>query len=346
MNFLIRADATPEMGSGHVMRSIALGQLLQDHHHSVFFATKTNNQNLLQRIEKEKFSLIKYDVDISTTDDAEKTAAFAINNKVDFVITDGYLFDTVYQQVIKQHNLKLMCIDDIAGCHYVSDIVLNQNLNAELVFKYSAEPYTKLFLGIDYVILRREFRIIKNYIRVIDNECKKILITLGGGDAKNNTGQLLNKMNDIKISQFDITVLLGSGFMYGEEIKNIAANNYHTITIKKSIDNVVPFMQWCDLAIAAAGTTVWELLTLRTPMLVGIAADNQVPIADQLDKIGAAKNIGWFNELDTDNFINTVKLFLAQNELRYTQVVNQKRINPGNKINDFIKELENIVYEN
>ncbi len=341
MNFLIRADATPEMGSGHVMRSIALGQLLQDHHHSVFFATKTNNQNLLQRIEKEKFSLIKYDIDISTTDDAEKTAAFAINNKVDFVITDGYLFDTVYQQVIKQHNLKLMCIDDIAGCHYVSDIVLNQNLNAELVFKYSAEPCTKLFLGIDYVILRREFRIIKNYIRVIDNECKKILITLGGGDAKNNIGQLLNKMNDIKISQFDITVLLGSGFMYGEEIKNIAANNYHTITIKKSIDNVVPFMQWCDLAIAAAGTTVWELLTLQTPMLVGIAADNQVPIANELNSTGSAINLGWFDTIEYNRFADILESFVYNKQLRLDQQNHQKKLNPGCRLKEVLTEIEN-----
>jgi len=341
MNFLIRADATPEMGSGHVMRCIALGQLLLDSAHNVTFITKTNNQKLLRKIESENFSLFQLQENLTPNEDANHTADIAIRNKSDYIITDGYHFDTHYQQIIKKHNLKLMCIDDIAGCHYVSDIVINQNLNAELVFKYSAEPYTKLFLGIDYVILRREFRIIRNYNRVIENECKKILITLGGGDAKNNTGLLLNKMNDIKITQFDITVLLGSGFMYEEEIKNIAADNYHTITIKKSIDNVVPFMQWCDLAIAAAGTTVWELLTLRTPMLVGIAAENQVPIANELNSTGSAINLGWFDRIEYNRFADILESFVYNKQLRLDQQNHQRKLNPGCRLKEVLTEIEN-----
>lgn len=340
MNFLIRADATSEMGTGHVIRCIALGQLLHDNQHTVFFATKTTNQNLLQRIEKEKFSLIKYDVDILTSEDADKTAAIAINNKVDFVITDGYHFDTCYQQTIKNHNLKLMCIDDIAGCHYVSDIVLNQNLNAELVFKYSTVPYTKLFLGTDYVLFRREFRTINNFTRIIKDECNNILITLGGGDANNNSAKILDIINQVQFQKFNINLLLGSGFLYYEEIKDIANKSYHKINIIKSVENIVPFIEQCDLAITAGGTTVWELVILNTPMLVGVVAENQVPITKQLEKVGAAKNIGWFSKLDSDSFINTLELFVKQKELRNTQINNQLAIKPGSKISEVIKALE------
>jgi spore coat polysaccharide biosynthesis predicted glycosyltransferase SpsG len=56
-------------------------------------------------------------------------------------------------------------------------------------------------------------------------------------------------------------------------------------------------MTRCDLAITAAGSSVYELGYLGVPMLLVVTADNQRPIATALDHLRAAVRI---DELGTN----------------------------------------------
>ncbi|HBH17497.1 MAG TPA: UDP-2,4-diacetamido-2,4,6-trideoxy-beta-L-altropyranose hydrolase, partial [Cyanobacteria bacterium UBA9579] len=47
-----------------------------------------------------------------------------------------------------------------------------------------------------------------------------------------------------------------------------------------------------DLAIGAAGSTSWERCCLALPSIVISVADNQIPIAQALDKMGACIYLG------------------------------------------------------
>src|SRR5205823_2604006 len=47
-------------------------------------------------------------------------------------------------------------------------------------------------------------------------------------------------------------------------------------------------MQWADIAVAAAGSTAWELAYLATPSILIPLAPNQEPIARELERHGAA----------------------------------------------------------
>jgi len=48
-------------------------------------------------------------------------------------------------------------------------------------------------------------------------------------------------------------------------------------------------MEWADVAVSAAGTTVWELLSMRLPALVGAVADNQIIGLRALESISLFK---------------------------------------------------------
>ena len=84
--------------------------------------------------------------------------------------------------------VKLLCVDDMAHCHFVADIVLNQNTTDARI--YSKEPNTQLLMGPEYALLRREFRLFTEK-KVIRNEIKDIMITMGGSDEKNMTETIL-----------------------------------------------------------------------------------------------------------------------------------------------------------
>ena len=123
-NILLRADANIDIGIGHVMRCIALGQMLRKNGYKIHFLTKTNSNNILKRIINENFILELIEYHEYLEGDAIKTKNYAKGNNITWVITDGYIFNTFYQEIIKDSNLKLCCIDDIAVYHYVSDIII------------------------------------------------------------------------------------------------------------------------------------------------------------------------------------------------------------------------------
>lgn len=315
MKFLIRADASNEIGSGHVMRCVALGQQLIDRKHDVYFLTKTNNELILNKLEKEKFRVIKVKEKTNLTNDVIYTVKNAIQNKIDWIILDGYQFTTDYQKKIKSNSFKFLCIDDLAEKHFVSDIVLNQNLNADKIFNYSCEPYTKLLLGTKYILLRREFLKERNWRKEFNKNCKNVLITMGGSDPQNNTEKILSAINNIE-KKLNIKIVLGADYNSFERIKTLSRSSKHQIEQFMNIKNMVPIMKWADLAITSAGSTVWELAYLQTPIITGIIADNQKFVAQQLEDEKFAENLGWIRNTEEIDIKNKINILINENEKR------------------------------
>jgi UDP-2,4-diacetamido-2,4,6-trideoxy-beta-L-altropyranose hydrolase len=316
LNFLIRVDASNEIGIGHFMRCIALGQMLKDENQNVSFLTKTNNKSLLDRLKKENFKTKKLPDITDILIDAERTLKYARQIDANWIVTDGYIFKTEYQRKIKNSGIKLMCIDDIAECHYISDIVLNQNLNAEKIYKYSSEPYTKLLLGIKYVLLRREFRNFNNFTREIKKECKNILISMGGSDVKGLSSQLLKYLERISDLQFNIKVIVGPESIITNEIISLSKKSKHSIEILTNVEDLSEYIKWCDISISTSGSIVWELLVFKTPMVLITVAENQENIACELEKEGLSLNLAYIDKPRSENIEDKIQILFRSAELR------------------------------
>ena len=158
-SLFIRTDASSQVGSGHFFRCLALAQAWKKQDGYVIFITACENESLRNRITDEGFKLVKIKESYPAPADFETTLSTikdSPSNKP-WVVLDGYNFDDVYQLEIKKNDTSLLVIDDMAHLnHYVADIILNQNINAEAL-SYSCEPGSKFLLGTDYVLLRDEF---------------------------------------------------------------------------------------------------------------------------------------------------------------------------------------------
>lgn len=269
------------------MRCLSLGQMLKDKGHNVYYATKTRNEKLLLRLRMENFEVIELNENLNPAEDVN--ALIQTGKRIDskWIITDGYNFSTDYQKAIKENGFELLTIDDIADFYFVSDIVLNQNLNAENIFNYSCEPYTKLLLGVDYVLLRREYRNLGNYDRIVKRECENILITFGGSNAEKHIENILETFNLIEGTYLHLRILFDM-VTENRRILDLVSGSKHRIELLQSQENIIPLIQWCDIAVSASGSTVWELSVLKTPAVIVPIADNQIPIAEELDKRDSA----------------------------------------------------------
>ncbi len=319
MNVIIRTDAAEHIGIGHVIRCIALAQILQQKGVTSYFHSIAYNRDFLRRIEEEGFALVAIhsNVERGSMLDARQTVELAKQYRATWVILDGYLFGVEYQRSLKQAGLKVLCIDDMASCHYVADMVLNQNFGAKRE-AYTAEEYTRFFLGSEHALVRRDFLdAAKSFRRVINPEVKHVLVTLGGVDPNNVTLKVLQALDSLKDPKLKVKIVFGHLNKNEASLRDFIQKTSLDMELIKNVHRQMPeLMQWADVAISAGGSTVWEYAHLSTPLAGIILIDNQQRIIEELDKIGAIVSLGWFNERSVEDWATALKKIFNDVPLR------------------------------
>jgi UDP-2,4-diacetamido-2,4,6-trideoxy-beta-L-altropyranose hydrolase len=288
-SLVIRADAGIRIGTGHVMRCIALGQVWRDAGGPVVFITTSDIGALRDRLDEEHFDVRIIPDRALSASEADVSFTIETSRQVGakWVVVDGYSFDLNYQQAIRRAELRLLLIDDY--CHlpeYEADILLNQNIGAEQ-FVYAINDDCRKLLGLRYVLLRKEFRDIKPRDRRAGS-LQHLLVTMGGSDPDNvNLAiiEALESIADIPESLL-IRILVGAANPHWESLSAAAKESRLRIELVRSVSDMSNMLQWADFAITAAGSTCWELIALGVPFITIILAENQKGIAHGLADLG------------------------------------------------------------
>ena len=205
--------------------------------------------------------------------------------KSDWLIVDHYALDEQWQKRLKPCYEKLMVIDDLADKIFDCDVLLNQNLGAQIEdYKNKISDNCELLLGCNYALLRPEFSDLRG--RALEKRKKtivinNILITMGGNDNENITYDILQQLD----GKYNITVALGSSPVHKDMIIDYAEGKNIKVII--DADNMAELMFEADLAIGTGGSTSWERCCLGLPTLLYITAENQRMVAENLEKKGA-----------------------------------------------------------
>ncbi len=208
----------------------------------------------------------------------------------DLLVIDGYGFDEQYEKHFRLHAKKIMVIDDLANRKHDCDILLDQTYGRKATdYRQLAPEHCKIFTGSDYILLRKEFTELRPMAlekRKKTQEVKRILISMGGSDPKNYT---LKALEMIKRSEFtgSIDIILGFSDQNAYLIKEYIATmpNEYAIHINPNMSKLI---YDADLAIGAAGSSVWERCSLGLPTIMVVLSPDQELIAKNLEESGAA----------------------------------------------------------
>jgi UDP-2,4-diacetamido-2,4,6-trideoxy-beta-L-altropyranose hydrolase len=313
---LVRADANSRIGTGHVMRCLALAQAWKkDGAHAIFVATQ-GSEALKERLAREGIECISLAVAPAGDEDARQTALLARGRGASWVVVDGYHFGTAFHGGIRAADLSLLVVDD-DGCPCAdADLVLNQNLHAQETYYPSRGPATRLLLGTRYALLREDFLGWQNWQRATADRGCKVLVTLGGGDHGNQTAKVLAALAEVGRADLEARVLVGAANPHLESLQHLAASLRFKVELLRGVTNVPELMAWADLAISAGGSTCWELAALGTPSIILVLADNQQRIAASLMAAGAALNLGKVEEVSVGDIARALATLLESSSLR------------------------------
>lgn len=309
---LFRADADEKIGTGHVMRLLALAQAWKAKGNKSIFLMASSQPGIEERIQREGMEVMILNKKAGSAEDAAITSKTVKSQNASWLVLDGYHFDQTYQKKIQAEGIKILYLDDEANhSPYVAELILNQNLHARSELYGIASD--RLLLGNRYTLLRHEF--LKEKGRVRSGKIQNFLITLGGSDPQNVTLKCLHALEIIK-PQCKVTVVLGACNPHKEEIVKSISHTVLNIEIVEAVENMPSLMAKSDAAFAAAGSTSWELCFMGVPSLYVAVAENQIPLAESLQAHGAGLNLGWHADLTVFGLAASLRAFLEDDSQR------------------------------
>lgn len=311
---LLRADASTTIGTGHVMRLLALvaaWRTLTAGNSPVNLIGDITIAGLHQRLNQSAIQFRPISHSHPDPQDLKEFAHIAIDLQPAWIVLDGYNFDSDYQFSVRALGFPLLIIDDLAHHpHYHADLLLNSNPDAAQL-AYKVENKTRLLFGSRFCLLRPELHIARNMDKApITILGRKLLITMGGADPQRLSFLALQTCIQLG-PEWEIKIVLGSANPFRDELQR-RAFGLTNVEILIDVANMGLLMLWADLALAAAGTTTWELAYLGVPTLLIAAADNQIRVAAIAHTTGCAINLGWWAQLTIPRLVSELN-FLAEN---------------------------------
>lgn len=152
MNILFRADSSPLIGTGHIMRDLVLVKQFKED--NVFFATRELKGNINYKIDNSGYKRV-----ILNTNEFDELDKLIKDLSIDMIIIDHYGIDYKFEKKLKESNpnLKVFVFDDTYEKH-CCDILLNHNISANEKKYIGLVPNKcELRCGSKYTLLRDEF---------------------------------------------------------------------------------------------------------------------------------------------------------------------------------------------
>ena len=174
--------------------------------------------------------------------------------------------------------VKTAYIDDLYAFDYPADLVINYDFAPPEQFYSKAG---KALLGCRFAPLRAQF---SGLTPVFREQVANVLISTGGTDDWNVAGKLASALLTAPESaSWRLHVLTGPMHAHREGLQTLVASHPRLI-LHENVKDMAGLMRACDLAVSAAGTTLYELCAAGVPSVSFTMADNQLPCARDMER--------------------------------------------------------------
>ena len=341
------------IGAGHIMRSISLAREFQKKGYEVIFFSKyPQGIELIQEAKIKVFPMPhennfqKNTFFYGNNSELKEDIRYIYENiqeEAEIIVVDSYNVSEKFFDSLRKLTKCLIYIDDLNAFSYPIDILINGTA-AAFNMGYEKKQTAALLLGLKYNLLRSEFSGIG--MRKIKNCVQDILITTGNSDPFHMTQKLLKDIvYDTKYKEITCHVIVGSGFD-----KDIMFNPQFTdntsIKLYDKPNRISEIMLQCDLAVAAGGTTLYELAVCGVPTIVFAYADNQIPHISALEGKRMIKYIGKYDEWNEKQLKRELDFWITHFEERIELIEKLQTLIDGNGCKRVVLGIEQWIKSN
>lgn len=291
---LFRVDAGAGVGLGHVQRCLALAEALKRAGAASVFVSQASDDTR-HRVESAGATFMPLSTDNGASgSDTDRLAVEALAHTLGAraIVLDSYAISAEYLALVRASGHIAVAIDDLAREPLSAHLVINGGAQAEQLPYQSATGDTRFLLGPRFALLRPRATDAR---RPASDPVQQVLITVGGDDSTGTTPTLIDLVSQAT-GVFDVVVAVGPFSQGLADVEAASRRSRLAVTIVRGANGLADLIARADLAISAAGQTLYELAMMGTPTIAVELFDNQAGSLAALSKAGVVKTVGRVTE--------------------------------------------------
>lgn len=303
---IVRADAGPDIGAGHLMRMLALARALASRT-DVTFATACDRPALLEQVRRSGIRLVTVPARHPDARDAEAIVKLKCGPEAPtWAIVDGYHFDAAYLARLGAAGFRVMAVDDEPRLQrYDVDILLDHNPGA------LRKPYVtsgRTLLGPRFLLMRPEVIAAAATRHQTRGRPIQLAVTMGDADVNGLTPVVIRSLRTIE--DVEITAVVGaSNPLAAAVIEEFGPDP--SVRVLVHPPNLPALLAASDLLVTAVGITLWEAACIGVPTLAVSGTRLQRDVAASAAEYGAHRWIGDAAEISPARIREAVVQLLA-----------------------------------
>jgi UDP-2,4-diacetamido-2,4,6-trideoxy-beta-L-altropyranose hydrolase len=309
--YAFRVDASTDMGTGHVMRCVALAERLQCKAGEIHFIARAMPEAYQEHILRRGYSIHLLPSATRPADNSgspahadwlgadwredaqQTTVAIAAFGGADVLVIDHYAIDIRWEAVLHHQVPLIFVIDDLADRPHDCDVLLDQDYYPDPAVRYRnlLPSGCRTLFGPGHALLRREFLECRASLRKRDGSIRRVLVFYGGTDLDNLTSLTLDALEPRLDGGLEVDVVVGALNPYIEALRHRCEGKPH-LHLHVQVTNMAELVAAADLAFGACGAFTWERCILGLPAIVVVLAEYQREPVHALVDAGAVVCLG------------------------------------------------------
>jgi UDP-2,4-diacetamido-2,4,6-trideoxy-beta-L-altropyranose hydrolase len=281
---VLRADGNSQIGLGHVMRLLALAELLRADFAEITFLIKAPDAAIHLLLHQASIALVNLP---GYAPLAEAAALADLLRPTDVLVLDGYGFTYDYQTTVRSFVAHLVCLDDLHAFPFAADLVLNPAGGVQAAQYDLRQPGARLLAGPAYAPLRAHFQYSPDTPPAPPSY---VLLCLGGADPRQLTRATAAELLALP-DVVHVHAVVGSAYAAWEVLRAWADTQGPRLTLHQALlaSQLAALMRQCGAAVLSPSTISYEYCAAGGGLLLTLpTADNQHDLDHFLRAAGLA----------------------------------------------------------
>jgi UDP-2,4-diacetamido-2,4,6-trideoxy-beta-L-altropyranose hydrolase len=308
---IIRVDANPRIGGGHVHRCLVLAHALAAKGCEASFVFGAAALETVPALARSPFARHA----LTEGDEVEQLRVVA-GDGYDLLIIDHYERSADFERACRAFAPCILAIDDLADRQHDCDILLDHSPGRDGRDYAGLLPAgCRTLVGTTYALLDPRFHTARQALVPRGETVSRIFLSFGSIDNAGASLLALEALTQLKVA-VAVDVVIGRHSRHLTAVQKLAAGLSPQATVHVDTNQMPALMSCADVAVGAGGVTSLERCCLGLPSLVVTVADNQRPGTAALAKVGALVDLGPLEALTVDKLAALLREFIADAPLR------------------------------
>jgi UDP-2,4-diacetamido-2,4,6-trideoxy-beta-L-altropyranose hydrolase len=287
----LRADASAELGTGHLRRCLSLAQALADTGFDVEVLGSGDRDVFMSTAQAYPFEVRWLGVS-PTIGDADRSLQVLQSFAPDWVVVDHYLLDANWHRALKTGTgACVLAIDDLADRLLAPDLLLDHNPHPDPRQKYAGriDPRTPALMGPRFALLHPAYATAPRHVPA--ETVRSIGIFMGGTDPRNACAAALLACRERAGFDGPVEIVSSRSSPHLAHLARLCGQ-WPDTTLTLDLPDLREFFARHDLQLGSGGGAALERCCIGAPTLAIAVADNQLVALPHLSAQGVLQWVG------------------------------------------------------